>query len=64
MIAVGIDVSKSKSTVAILDSYGALQIDPFDCTSIFAKGENANESRRLRQGITATLIQVAVIFFL
>ena len=29
MIAVGIDVSKSKSTVAILDSYGTVQATPF-----------------------------------
>lgn len=30
MIAVGIDVSKSKSTVAILDSYGTVLARPFD----------------------------------
>ena len=30
MIAVGIDVSKSKSTVAILDSYGAALVTPFN----------------------------------
>jgi len=30
MIAVGIDVSKSKSTVAILDSYGAVLATPFN----------------------------------
>ena len=30
MIAVGIDVSKSKSTVAILDSYGTVLAMPFD----------------------------------
>ena len=30
MIAVGIDVSKSKSTVAILDSYGTVQATPFN----------------------------------
>lgn len=30
MIAVGIDVSKSKSTVAILDSYGTVLATPFD----------------------------------
>ena len=29
MIAVGIDVSKSKSTVAILDSYGTILATPF-----------------------------------
>ncbi len=30
MIAVGIDISKSKSTVAILDSYGAALVTPFN----------------------------------
>ena len=30
MIAVGIDVSKSKSTVAILDSYGTVLATPFN----------------------------------
>ena len=30
MIAVGIDISKSKSTVAILDSYGATLVTPFN----------------------------------
>lgn len=30
MIAVGIDVSKSKSTVAILNSDGSLRIKPYD----------------------------------
>ena len=30
MIAVGIDVSKSKSTVAILDSYGTILATPFN----------------------------------
>lgn len=30
MIAVGIDVSKSKSTVAILDSYGTVLATPFE----------------------------------
>ena len=30
MIAVGIDVSKSKSTVAILDSYGTVLAMPFN----------------------------------
>ena len=32
MIAVGIDVSKSKSTVAILDSYGTVLATPFNMT--------------------------------
>ena len=30
MIAVGIDISKSKSTVAILDSYGTILATPFN----------------------------------
>ena len=30
MIAVGIDISKSKSTVAILDSYGTVLATPFN----------------------------------
>ena len=30
MIAVGIDISKSKSTVAILNSDGSLRIKPYD----------------------------------